>query len=162
MWEGAPWSEVISPSARDASTAAVEEVVAWEASTSSVEEGTSSGDDVDKNSGSSSSRSNLYSSSSIKMRSSISLSPAHSKISWGQGAVSLKVTSHDSIIMLVSKVKHSIKSTMRGISKQNVIRRMRLKFVKIIMLQDKALATKRPVIKDRWLASKVKLNGGQI
>jgi hypothetical protein len=46
---------MISPSTRDASTATVEEVVARGASASSVEVGTSSGDDVDGSSGSSSS-----------------------------------------------------------------------------------------------------------
>jgi hypothetical protein len=38
---------MISPSTRDASTAAMEEVVAWGASASSVEAGTRSGDGVD-------------------------------------------------------------------------------------------------------------------
>jgi hypothetical protein len=55
MWEGAPSSEMISPSTCGTSTVVVEEVVAWEASASSVEAGTSSGDDVDGSSGSSSS-----------------------------------------------------------------------------------------------------------
>jgi hypothetical protein len=99
MWEGAPYSEMISSSTRDTSTAAVKEVVAWGASTSSVEAGTSSGDDVDGSSGSSSSLLKPYSSSSIKMLSSISLSPAHLRTLWGQGAVSSKVTSDDSITM---------------------------------------------------------------
>jgi hypothetical protein len=62
MWEGAPWSEMISPSTRDTSTAVVEEVIAWGAPASSVEVGTCSGDDVDGSSGLSSSRSKLYSS----------------------------------------------------------------------------------------------------
>jgi hypothetical protein len=39
---------------------------------------------------------------------------------------------------------------------------MRLKFIQINTLQDKALATKRPEMRDRWLASKAKLKGGQI
>jgi hypothetical protein len=30
------------------------------------------------------------------------------------------------------------------------------------MLQDKAVATKRPQMRDGWLASKAKLKGGQI
>jgi hypothetical protein len=51
---------------------------------------------------------------------------------------------------------------MRCITKQNVIRGMRLKFVQIAMLQDKALATKRPEMRDGRLASKAKLKGGQI
>jgi hypothetical protein len=69
---------MISPSTRDASTAAVEEVVARGASTSSVEERTGLGDDVEGSSGSSSSPSMPYSPSHTKMLSSISLSPAHS------------------------------------------------------------------------------------
>jgi hypothetical protein len=47
---GAPDSEMISPSTRDA---VVEEVVARGASASSVEAGTGSGDDVERRSGSS-------------------------------------------------------------------------------------------------------------
>jgi hypothetical protein len=50
---------------------------------------------------------------------------------------------------------------MRGISKQNVIRRMRIKFIQIATLQDKAHAIKRPEMRDRRLASKVKLKGGK-
>jgi hypothetical protein len=48
---------------------------------------------------------------------------------------------------------------MRGISKQDAIKRTRLKFVNISMFQDKALATKRPKMRDRWLESKAKLRG---
>jgi hypothetical protein len=70
---------MISPSTRDASTAVVEVVIARGASASSVKAGTCSGDDVKGNSGSSSSSSMHYSPSSIKMLSSISLSPAPSK-----------------------------------------------------------------------------------
>jgi hypothetical protein len=51
---------------------------------------------------------------------------------------------------------------MRGIAKQDAIRRARLKFIKIVMFQDKALATKRPKMRNGWLASKVKLIGSQI
>jgi hypothetical protein len=51
---------------------------------------------------------------------------------------------------------------MRGISKQDAIRRMRLKLIQIVMFQDKALATKRPKMRDGWLASKAKLKGSQI
>jgi hypothetical protein len=51
---------------------------------------------------------------------------------------------------------------MRGASKQNAIRRVRLKFIKITMLQDKAFATKRPEMRDRRLATKAKLKGGQM
>jgi hypothetical protein len=51
---------------------------------------------------------------------------------------------------------------MRCITKKNAIRRMRLIFVQIAMLQDKALATKRPEMRDERLVSKVKLKRGQI
>jgi hypothetical protein len=51
---------------------------------------------------------------------------------------------------------------MWGIAKQNAIRRMRLKLIHIALLQDKAIATKRPEMRDRWLASKAKLKGSQI
>jgi hypothetical protein len=95
---------MISPSTHDASTAAMEEVVARGASASSVKAGIRSGDDVEGSSGSSSSPSKPYSSSSTKMLSSISLSHAHSKTSRGQGVISLKVTSHDSTTVLVSRL----------------------------------------------------------
>jgi hypothetical protein len=74
---------MISPSTHDASTIAVEEVVACGASASSLEAGTSSGDDVEGRSGSSSSWSTPYSPSYTKMLSSISLSPTHSMTSRG-------------------------------------------------------------------------------
>jgi hypothetical protein len=51
---------------------------------------------------------------------------------------------------------------MRRITKQNALRRMRLKFVQIATLQDKTIVTKRLEMRDRWLASKAKLKGGQI
>jgi hypothetical protein len=51
---------------------------------------------------------------------------------------------------------------MTGIDKQDAIRRARLKFIKIIMLQDKAFATKRSEMRDEQLASKAKLKGSQI
>jgi hypothetical protein len=51
---------------------------------------------------------------------------------------------------------------MRCITKQNAIRGTRHKFIQIVTLQDKGLETKRPEMRDRWLASKAKLNGGQI
>jgi hypothetical protein len=69
-----------------------------------VEAGTGSGDDVDESSGSSLSPSTPCSPSSTKILSYISLSPAHSKTSRGQGAVSSKVTSHDLTTVLVSKL----------------------------------------------------------
>jgi hypothetical protein len=104
MWDGAPNSEMISPSTRDISTVVVEEVVAWGASASSVEAGTYSGDNVEGSSGSSSSPSTPYSPSSTKMLSSIPLSSAHSRTSRGQGAILLKATSHNSTTMLVSRL----------------------------------------------------------
>jgi hypothetical protein len=51
---------------------------------------------------------------------------------------------------------------MRCITKQNGISRTRLKFVQIVTLQDKVLATEWPEMRDVWLASKAKLKGGQI
>jgi hypothetical protein len=51
---------------------------------------------------------------------------------------------------------------MRAVSKQDAIIRTRLKFIKIAMLQDKALATDRLKLRDKWLASKAKLKGGQM
>jgi hypothetical protein len=51
---------------------------------------------------------------------------------------------------------------MRCISKQNAISGTRLKFLQIAMLQEKALAAKRPEMRDGRLASKAKLKGGQI
>jgi hypothetical protein len=51
---------------------------------------------------------------------------------------------------------------MRGLSKKNIIRRTRLKFINIATFQNKALATERPEMRDRWLASKAKLKGGQM
>jgi hypothetical protein len=51
---------------------------------------------------------------------------------------------------------------MRGIYKQDAIRRTRDKFIQIAMLQDKALATKRPELRDERLASKAKLKGSQM
>jgi hypothetical protein len=47
MWDGAPCSELISPSTNDSSTDVVEEVVAYGSSASSVEEGTDLGDDIE-------------------------------------------------------------------------------------------------------------------
>jgi hypothetical protein len=126
-----------------------------------VKAGTSLDDDVNGSSDSSSSLLKPYSSSVTKMLSSISLSPAHSKTSQGQGAVSSKITSYDSIMMLVSRL-NTIRSAMRCITEQNTIRRTKLKFVLITTLQDKALATKRPEMRDEPLASKAKLKGGQI
>jgi hypothetical protein len=51
---------------------------------------------------------------------------------------------------------------MRGISRQDAIGRSRLKFIKIVTFQDKALTTKRLEMRDGRLASKAKLKGSQI
>jgi hypothetical protein len=51
---------------------------------------------------------------------------------------------------------------MRGVSKQNAIKRVRLKLIKISMFQNKAFASKRPEVRDKRLATKVKLKGGQM
>jgi hypothetical protein len=50
---------------------------------------------------------------------------------------------------------------MRGVSKQNAIKRARLKLIKISMFQNKAFASKRPKLRDRRLSTKSKLKGGQ-
>jgi hypothetical protein len=49
-----------------------------------------------------------------------------------------------------------------SIAKQDAIRRVRLKLIKIATFQNKELATKRPEMRDIWVASKVKLKRGQI
>jgi hypothetical protein len=51
---------------------------------------------------------------------------------------------------------------MRGISKQDAIRRARLKLIKTATFQNKALATKRLEMRDGWLASKARLKGSQM
>jgi hypothetical protein len=51
---------------------------------------------------------------------------------------------------------------MRGVSKQNAIKRARLKLIKISMFQNKAFASKRPEVRDIRLATKAKLKGGQM
>jgi hypothetical protein len=63
--------------------------------------------------------------------------------------------------MLVLRL-NTVRSAMRGIAKQNAIRRTGLKLVQIARLEDKAHANKRPEMRDGWLASKAKLSGGQI
>jgi hypothetical protein len=50
---------------------------------------------------------------------------------------------------------------MRGVSKQNTIKIVRLKLVKITTFQNKAFASKRPEVRDRRLSTKSKLKGGQ-
>jgi hypothetical protein len=51
---------------------------------------------------------------------------------------------------------------MRDVFKQNAIKRARLKLIKISTFQNKAFASKRPELRDRRLATKTKLKGGQI
>jgi hypothetical protein len=51
---------------------------------------------------------------------------------------------------------------MRGVSKQNAIKRARLKLIKIATLQNKAFASKWPKMRDRGLAIKAKLIGSQV
>jgi hypothetical protein len=51
---------------------------------------------------------------------------------------------------------------MSGIANQGAIRRLRLNLFKIATFQNKALATKRPEMRDRWLASKANLKGVQM
>jgi hypothetical protein len=51
---------------------------------------------------------------------------------------------------------------MRGVSKQNAIKRARLKLIKISTFQNKAFASKRPEVRDRRHATKAKLKGGQM
>jgi hypothetical protein len=47
-------------------------------------------------------------------------------------------------------------------TKQNVIKRARLKFIKISIFQNKAFASKRPKMRDGRLASKMKLKRSQM
>jgi hypothetical protein len=49
-----------------------------------------------------------------------------------------------------------------GVSKQNAIKRARLKLIKISRFQNKEFASKRPKVSDRRLATKAKLKGGQM
>jgi hypothetical protein len=51
---------------------------------------------------------------------------------------------------------------MRGVSKQNAIKRARLKFIKISLFQNKAFAFKWPMMRDRRLTTKPKLKGSQV
>jgi hypothetical protein len=51
---------------------------------------------------------------------------------------------------------------MRGVSKQNAIKRARLKLIKISTFQDKAFGSKRPEVRNRMLSTKSKLKGGQM
>jgi hypothetical protein len=60
------------------------------------------------------------------------------------------------------KVKHSIRSTMRSIAKQDAIKRVRLKLIKIATFQNKTFAIKRPKMRDRRLMTKVKFKGSKM
>jgi hypothetical protein len=51
---------------------------------------------------------------------------------------------------------------MRGVSKQNAIKRARIKFIKISVFQNKAFASKWPKMRNRRLMTKVKLKGSQV
>jgi hypothetical protein len=51
---------------------------------------------------------------------------------------------------------------MRGVSKQDAIKRARLKLIKIGTFQNKAFASKWPEVRDRRLATKAKLKGSQM
>jgi hypothetical protein len=51
---------------------------------------------------------------------------------------------------------------MRGITKQNAIKGVRLKLIKIATFQDKAFASKRTEMRDRRLMTKAKLKGSQV
>jgi hypothetical protein len=158
MWEGAPDLEMITLSTRGASTAAVEEVVAWGASASSVEAGIGSGDEVEGHSGSSSSPSKpfiIYKDALLHLLITCTLKD----IMWtGSSLIEGHITWLNNGVSL--KVKHSIRFAMRNIAKQDAIRRVRLKFIKISTFQNKALTAKRPEMRDRGLSTKMKLKGG--
>jgi hypothetical protein len=51
---------------------------------------------------------------------------------------------------------------MRGVSKQNTIKGVRLKRIKIATFQNRAFTSKRSEVRDRRLATKVKFKGGQM
>jgi hypothetical protein len=51
---------------------------------------------------------------------------------------------------------------MWGVSKQNIIKKARLKLIKIATFQNKAFASKRPKMRDRRLTIKAKLKGSQM
>jgi hypothetical protein len=51
---------------------------------------------------------------------------------------------------------------MRGVSKQNAIKGARVKLIKIATFQNKAFTAKMPKVRDRRLATKAKLKGGQM
>jgi hypothetical protein len=51
---------------------------------------------------------------------------------------------------------------MRGVSKQNAIKRVRHKLIKITTFQNKTVASKWLKVRDRRFATKVKLKGSQM
>jgi hypothetical protein len=51
---------------------------------------------------------------------------------------------------------------MRGISEQNAIKGARLKLIKIFTFENKAFASKGAKMRDRRLATKANLKGGQM
>jgi hypothetical protein len=51
---------------------------------------------------------------------------------------------------------------MRGVFKQNTIKRARLKLIKIATFQNKAFASKSPKMRDRRLTTKAKFKGGEM
>jgi hypothetical protein len=51
---------------------------------------------------------------------------------------------------------------MRGVSKQNAIKRARLKLTKISTFQNKAFASKWSKMRDRRLVTKAKVKGSQV
>jgi hypothetical protein len=48
-----------------------------------------------------------------------------------------------------------VRPDMRSITKQDTIGRARLKLIKIAIFQNKAVASKRPKMRDGWLSTKV-------
>jgi hypothetical protein len=57
---------------------------------------------------------------------------------------------------------NSVRSALRGVSRQNAINGVRLKIIKIAMFQNKAFASKGTKVRDRRLVTKAKLKGGQM
>jgi hypothetical protein len=51
---------------------------------------------------------------------------------------------------------------MRGVSKQNAIKRTRLKLIKIATFQNKTFASKRHKVRDKRLTTESKLKRGQM
>jgi hypothetical protein len=79
--------------------------------------------------------------------------------------LNIKKIQQKSKMIQIYKIEHQLPlkpSHKDGILKQNAIRRMRFEFIKIVTLQNKTLATKRPEMRDGQLAPKAKLKGGQM